>query len=260
MSSKEQTHSNDDKVSSKQRSPKTTTENFDIPARQQTYLATIIQRARLDLRSLSPPDVLLLQGIVGNQAVSWEFITRRPATPVELRTGDKGQALSYHPPSAQSQVQRALADRALVGIPPGAGVALTCHVATWYWAAQEAQARGLTTPKAPLRTLQRIAAMPGGPQGAMLALPRSGQWDFNIHPNTPPAGTVLLWTAGATHSAVVTAGGTIRGYNQVAQFAPNITDPGLTTGTPQDLGAVHRQCYTIAENDIVNAAGVILNL
>jgi hypothetical protein len=148
----------------------------------------------------------------------------------------------------------ALAARALAPIPSVPGVALTCHVAVWYWAAQEAQARGLTAARAPLATLQNIAGMVGGPQAAMLALARSGNWNFNLVPNTPPTGTVLLWTGGATHSAVVVAANQVRGYSQVAQF-PAIVNVGLTTGTPAQLGAAHRLVYTIAENTIVTAAG-----
>src|SRR5688572_29907814 len=49
------------------------------------------------------------------------------------------------------------------GNPPIPAV-ITCHIAVWFWAAQEAQARGLTGAKAPGATLARIVAMPGGPQ------------------------------------------------------------------------------------------------
>ena len=52
-----------------------------------------------------------------------------------------------------------LATRALTAIPPVPGVAITCHVAVWFWAAQEAQWQGLTQSKTPLATLQRIVAM-----------------------------------------------------------------------------------------------------
>lgn len=67
MPSKEQPYSND-KISSKQRSPKPTTGNLNV-ARQQTHPATLIQRAKLDPRSLTPRDVLQLQRTIGNQAV-----------------------------------------------------------------------------------------------------------------------------------------------------------------------------------------------
>ena len=146
-----------------------------------------------------------------------------------------------------------LAAQSLNPIPP-VGVPLTCHVAVWYWAAQQAQAQGLTPHKATLATLQNIAGIANGPQGAMLALVRSGNWNINVLPQTPPAGTVLLWTGGATHSAVVSGNNAIRGYNQVAQF-PAINHVGLTTGTINEIGAAHRQVFTIAENTIVTAAG-----
>jgi hypothetical protein len=65
----------------------------------------------------------------------------------------------------------ALAQRAMTPLPPGLTygnppipAVITCHIAVWFWAAQEAQARGLTNAKAPTATLQRIVAMPGGPR------------------------------------------------------------------------------------------------
>ncbi len=68
MSSKEQTHGND-KTSSKQRRPKTATENSDIAAQQQPHPAAIIQRTRLDPNSLTASDVQQLQRTLGNRAV-----------------------------------------------------------------------------------------------------------------------------------------------------------------------------------------------
>jgi hypothetical protein len=154
------------------------------------------------------------------------------------------------------EIQRSLASQALTSVPP-IGIPLTCHVAVWYWAAQEAQALGLTGRKAPQKTLQNIAALPvgGGPQAAMMALPRSGLWDFAMIPSTPPAGTVLLWTGGATHVAVVTGNNTIRGYNQVVQFNPAIVSTNLTSGRVNELAPAQRVVHTITEATIVNAAG-----
>src|SRR5215831_16208853 len=71
----------------------------------------------------------------------------------------------------------ALSQRAHTPLPaltygnPPIAIQITCHIAVWYWAAQEAQARGLTNAKAPEATLRRIVNMPGGPQGAMMAVP-----------------------------------------------------------------------------------------
>src|SRR5262245_60863347 len=89
---------------------------------------------------------------------------------------------------------------------PPIPVPITCHVAVWFWAAQEAQARGLTSAKAPGATLQRIVNLPGGPQAAMMGLAHVGAVDYNVAvlPGLPPAGTVLRWATGATHSAIVT--------------------------------------------------------
>src|SRR5665213_1953855 len=105
-----------------------------------------------------------------------------------------------------------LVDRALTAIPPALNNYLTCHVATWYWAAEEAAARGLTTAKLPLVRAGNIGVMAGTAQGAMLALLRNGTWDFRVR-GMPPPGMVMLWTNGATHSAISTPSG-ITGYNQ----------------------------------------------
>ena len=68
MRSKEQTHNSDNAVS-KQRLPQSTTQSLGTLARQQTHPATLVQRAQLDPRSLTPGDVLQLQRTIGNQAV-----------------------------------------------------------------------------------------------------------------------------------------------------------------------------------------------
>lgn len=68
MFSKEQTHSNNQE-SAKQKPPKPPNKNLDILTRQQTHLATTIQRARLNPKSMIPGDVLQLQCIIGNRAV-----------------------------------------------------------------------------------------------------------------------------------------------------------------------------------------------
>jgi hypothetical protein len=155
-----------------------------------------------------------------------------------------------------AQIQRALGQEALSQLPrnvPGL-TAVTCHVATWYWAAQEAMYLGLTGIKPAADTLQNMVNMSGGPQNAMLALSRSGTWDFTRVATLPPVGTVLLWTAPPTHSAVVTSTGMIAGYNQQCVF-PTIGGNSLTFGTPAQLGPGSKQPFTISEATIVQAAG-----
>jgi len=148
-----------------------------------------------------------------------------------------------------------LAAQALAPLPAIPGVAMTCHVATWFWAAQEAQALGLCPVKPALTTLGNIGAMAAQPE--MLALTRSGNWNFAITPGTPPAGSVLLWPLGATHSAVVTAANAITGYNQVVQFPVFIGNVGHTTGAPAQLAANQRLCVVISEATIVARAAAL---
>lgn len=138
---------------------------------------------------------------------------------------------------------------------PNVGVQLTCHVATWFWAAQAAQALALTPIKAGLVTLGNIATMASPAQPAILDLLRYGIWDFATMHTTPPVGTVLLWTTGATHSAVVTAPGQITGYNQIAQFNIPGNNVGHTVVTPAQLLPNQMQCAFISERLIVAKAG-----
>ena len=166
------------------------------------------------------------------------------------------QVLGVTPSSISSQKgnQMALSQR-VAAIPAIPGVpALTCHVATWYWAAMEAQAAGRSTKKTSLQTMINIASMVPAPQPAILALPRSGTWDFNITPQTPFAGCVLLWPNGGTHSAVVTSLNTITGYNQPAQFPHLIGQVGYTSATPTQLAATQNRCFVISETTIINRA------
>jgi hypothetical protein len=127
-------------------------------------------------------------------------------------------------------------------------------VATWFWAATEAQNLGLSTAKAPLTTLQNIVAMNPAAQAAILAIPSAGNWNFNLVPNTPPAGTVLVWPAGGTHSAIVTANDQITGYNQGAQLPLFVNNTGRTNGRVSELGANQKQCHTVSEAAIVAQA------
>jgi len=151
----------------------------------------------------------------------------------------------------------ARASGAIAGYP--AGVGITCHQAVWFWAAEEATARGLVPARTLLARMGNIAGMPGTAQGAMLRLPRVSAFDFNQNPAMPPQGTVLLWLTAPTHSAVVTAHG-ISGYNQGCIF-PHLPALGnYTSGQRAQLGAGSRLCYLIAENDIVRAAGAVFHL
>lgn len=142
-----------------------------------------------------------------------------------------------------------------VAIPPQPGLhALTCHVATWYWAAMAAQADHRSTPKTPLQTLINIAGMQLPPQAAIIALVRSGNWDFRITPITPPVGSVLVWPSAATHSAVVTGINVISGYNQPAQFPHLAGQFGYTSASPAQLGPAHKRCAVVSEKSIVDRA------
>lgn len=72
MSSKEQGY-NQDKASPKQRLPQPASKNFDIQTDPHASFASIIQRARINPRSLAWPEVRHLQHVIGNQEVSRLF-------------------------------------------------------------------------------------------------------------------------------------------------------------------------------------------
>jgi hypothetical protein len=156
----------------------------------------------------------------------------------------------------------ALSQHALTALPaltfgnPPIAVPITCHVAVWFWAAQEAQARGLTGAKAPATTLQRIVNLPGGPQAAMMNLAHAGAVNYGgaALPALPPVGTVLRWATGATHSAIVTGPDAISGYNQGVQFVSAVGNTGRTQCRRADMAPGHRLCYMIPEATVVNAA------
>lgn len=125
---------------------------------------------------------------------------------------------------------------------------LTCHMATWFWAATEAN-----PPKQILVRAGNIGVIAPSTQQGMLNLPRSGMWDFDrFLDEMPPLGTVLLWPEGVTHSAVVTSKG-ITGYNQEC-ILPEIGSRGHTHGQSTALQPNKRQCYTIAEATILAEA------
>lgn len=103
--------------------------------------------------------------------------------------------------------------------------------------------------------------MPGAPQGAMLALPRvpGGPFNFAAAPPLPAAGTVLLWTGGPTHSAIVTGANAVTSYNQGPCF--NVAgNMGHTTVTAADILPGQKLCDQILAADIIHAAGVVFNL
>jgi hypothetical protein len=139
---------------------------------------------------------------------------------------------------------------------PAVGVPITCHVAVWYWAAQEAMALGLTGLKGAMATFMNIAAMPNGPQGEMLALAHAGMASYAGPgmPPLPPAGTVLRWNTGATHAAIVTGPNAISGHNQLGFFL-NVPAVVYSTATLADFNAPHTMVYLIPEATIVQAAG-----
>lgn len=147
-----------------------------------------------------------------------------------------------------------LAARSTAVLPAVVGMGQpTCHAATWFWAAKEAQALGLSIVKTDVVTLGNIGVM--NPQAAMLALigpGRSSNWNFANTPSTPPDGSVLIWPTGASHSAVVSAVNAVSGYNQPVQF-PGV-GVGHTTNAPAALAANQRMCVVVSEAAIVAAA------
>ena len=86
MFSKQQIKSND-KALSKQRIPKPAGQHLDILTQQQTHLATIIQRVRLDPNSLTSRDILQLQRTIGNQAVQGLLTPKAKQSAGTQRTG-----------------------------------------------------------------------------------------------------------------------------------------------------------------------------
>ena len=139
---------------------------------------------------------------------------------------------------------------------PNFGNIIGCHAAVWFWAAREAQGLGLTGAKTVVATMGNVAQM--NPQAATAGLVSSGNWDFDlVNDAVPPAGTVLYWPEGVTHVAVVTAAGTIAGYNQVTQFPGLGADRGHALEPPANLGADQRKCTLIAEDAIVRRAGAL---
>ena len=130
-------------------------------------------------------------------------------------------------------------------------VPLTCHVAVWFWAALEAQGRGLVAQKTTRDRLIAICSIPVGPQQAMLNLPRIGDRNYAWSSTLPAVGTVMVWTSGATHSAVALSN-KIAGYNQCQQFG--VVDRAYTLCTVNQLVAGQKKVYFVREDIIVAAA------
>lgn len=130
-------------------------------------------------------------------------------------------------------------------------IPLTCHVAVWFWAALEAQGRGLVGHKTTIERLKAICSIPVGPQVAMLALPRIGDRNYTWSSTLPTVGTVMVWTSGATHSAVALSN-KIAGYNQGQQFG--IIDHRYTLCTVNQLLEEHKKVHFVREEVVVTAA------
>jgi len=122
---------------------------------------------------------------------------------------------------------------------------ITCHPATWYWAALEANG-----PLPALTRAANIGSLRGGSQFDMLELPRAGAWNFDTQ-GMPGLGVVMLWTAGSSHSAVVTVKG-ISGYNQSCVAA--VPHNNHTFVRPADLKPTARTCFLILPQTILGAA------
>ena len=133
---------------------------------------------------------------------------------------------------------------------------LTCHVATWYWAAQTAIERKLIDDnKTTLARLKAIATMDSGkgsgPQNAILSITDRIKFDIK---NFLPLGDVLLWCNNATHFAVITGTDEITGYNQVAQFKIPGRNTGHTSCSREDLQQGNHDIYRITQATIVKMA------
>lgn len=105
MSSKEQAHS-DDKVTAKPRSLRPDVQNSKTST-QQTHLATILRGAKIAPGSLTPHDMLQLQRMVGNDA-----LTRLLAETVPHQPDNAGDKPTKSPLSVQESGQRMWVNRA----------------------------------------------------------------------------------------------------------------------------------------------------
>ena len=105
MASKKPTHSDVDAVS-KQRSPRPTVGNFDVPVRQQIDPVLVIRRARLDPDSLTPRDVLQLQRTVGNRAAQQLLEETQSQYAAPLQENSPPVVMTGQPPFASNRSNR----------------------------------------------------------------------------------------------------------------------------------------------------------
>lgn len=101
------------KPASKKRVSRSSTQDLDA-LREQKYLATIIQQARLDPRSLTPRNLLQLQPRIGNQAVSRLLSEAEPGP-------GANKAYRSHLSSSPNRIQRYFTHT------PGLGEATALH-------------------------------------------------------------------------------------------------------------------------------------
>ena len=112
-----------------------------------------------------------------------------PPLPVDARSQSGGLL-----PSRESPMGMAARSQTKISVP-----GVTCHVATWFWAAKEAQAGPEGVPKTDEETLVNIIRIQPNPSDAMDILATAlggggGIWNFDLTPVTPPDGTVLYWS------------------------------------------------------------------
>lgn len=131
-------------------------------------------------------------------------------------------------------------------------VAITCHVATFFWAALEARGHHGGIIANGLQILQNITGA-GNLYAILAGLPSAGTWDFRITPTTPPRGTVLLWVGDTNHSAVVIQKNLIAGHNQGHQF-DDVASPAYCMKHVQKVNATTSVVRLIAEASVVNKA------
>jgi hypothetical protein len=126
---------------------------------------------------------------------------------------------------------------------------ITGHVAVWYWARRLAEAQGLVMGGVltPADLLMKICGLKGGPQEAMKALPKSGQWDLKSKAPLP-VDTVLYWADSPTHSAVVTGTDQTTGYNQAYLWAGNPV-VGLMTISRSQILRQYKLVFTCVDHD-----------
>ncbi len=224
-----------DKSSSEQRASKPTACNLDV-AQQQHHPSTLIQRVRLDPKSLKPNDVLQLQSTIGNQAVgkllkegSQMELNNENKTglPVNLKSGTEALSgysmddVKVHYNSAQpAQLQaHAFAKGTDIHLSPGQEKHLPHEV--WHVVQQK---QGRVKPTMQMRShvnvndnvdLEREADVMGA-KALQSKVDTSSKLDSRPQPDSNPV-FQLARTLG-THTAL--ADGNVRdiGWNSIATF------------------------------------------